>query len=271
MPETGFVIEIIALLLALGAAGGFLSGLLGVGGGGIFVPVLFFTMKAFNVGEAHAMHLAVGTSLAVVFATSSTSALGHYRRGAVDIAILKSWGGFIVAGVAVGALFASSVNGEMLKMIFAAITFVISFHMAFGREQAGAPHALSPALQRGLCSAIGMISSMIGVGGAVLTVPMMSYIGTPMHRTIGTGAALGILISLPGTFGYILAGLKDMAALPHWSLGYVNLLAAALIIPASMMMAPVGVSLSHRLPRQKLRRIFALVLIAVSVKMFMSL
>jgi uncharacterized membrane protein YfcA len=271
MPATASNPEIILLLLCIGTVGGLLSGMLGVGGGILFVPALYFSMSAFGIDAEHAMHLAVGTSLAVVFATGSMSALGHHRRGAVDISIMKSWGMFIVSGVVVGSFFATAVNGEVLKRIFAAVTFILSFYMAFGRERAKAKHNLTEKIQHGICVGIGMVSSMIGVGGAILTVPMMSYIGTPMTRATGTGAALGLLISLPGTIGYMLAGLPHLKELPPFSAGYVNLLAVALIIPASMLMAPVGVKAAHTLPQSMLRRVFAAVMLIVSVRMFMTL
>jgi uncharacterized membrane protein YfcA len=273
MPPSVSVPEILSLLFAIGCVGGFLSGLLGVGGGILFVPALYFSMSALGLDSQHAMHLAVGTSLAVVFATGSVSALGHHRRGGVDVKIMKSWGMFIVGGVVIGSFFATAVNGEVLKRIFAAVTFFLSFYMAFGKERPvdHAKQFLTVKIQHGICVGIGMVSSMIGVGGAILTVPMMSYIGTPMTRAMGTGAALGMLISLPGTIGYMLAGLPHLSELPPYSAGYVNLLAVALIIPASMFMAPVGVKASHGLPHSMLRRIFAAVMLIVSIRMFMTL
>jgi uncharacterized membrane protein YfcA len=175
--------------------------------------------------------------------------------------------------VLVGAFFASSVDGEVLKRIFAGITFLISLYMAFGREKnpGEAVPFLTARAQHALCILIGMVSSMIGVGGAILTVPLMSYSGTPMQRAVGTGAALGMVISLPGALGYIAAGLlHDMQGLPPWSAGYVNFMAAAMIVPTAMLLAPVGVKISHAMPRAMLRRVFAVVLIIVSARMFMS-
>lgn len=264
--------EIVLLLLCIGGVGGFLSGLLGVGGGILFVPALYFSMSAMHIDAQHAMHLAVGTSLAVVFATGSMSALAHHRRGAVDTAIMKSWGVFIIAGVILGSFFATAVNGNILKGIFAGITFILSFYMAFAKERAQAEkHFLTQKIQHGLCVGIGMVSSMIGVGGSIITVPMMSYIGTPTTRAMGTGAALGMLISFPGSISYIIGGMPHVNELPPFSAGYVNLLAVICIIPASMLLAPIGVRASHALPHKVLKRIFAAVMLIVSVKMFMSL
>lgn len=273
MPPDPSPIEVILLLLTIGCAGGFLSGLLGVGGGILFVPALYFAMSALGMDSQHAMHLAVGTSLAVVFATGSISALGHHRRGAVDVTIMRSWGMFIVTGVVIGSVFATAVNGEVLKRIFASVTFILSFYMAFGKERPKEKPGqyLTEKIQHGICVGIGMVSSMIGVGGAILTVPMMSYIGTPMTRATGTGAALGLLISLPGTIGYMLAGLPHLQELPPYSVGYVNFATLIFIIPASMLMAPIGVRTSHTLPHAMLRRVFAAVMLIVSVRMFMTL
>lgn len=271
--DSFLVVEWVLLLFSIGAMGGFLSGLLGVGGGILFVPALFFTLTSLGQGEAHTMHIAVGTSLAIVLATGSTSALAHYRRGAVDMSRVRLWGVYIVGGVLAGSLFASVVNGKILGGIFASITLLISVYMAFGRETppGEAGRHVPVVVQRGICMGIGVLSSMIGVGGAIMTIPLMSYTGMQIQRAIGTGAALGILISLPGALGYAITGLPHLDELPPWSLGYISLPAVLLIIPASMLAAPVGVKASHALPKRVLRRVFAVVLVIVSVRMFMSL
>jgi uncharacterized membrane protein YfcA len=135
IPDTSMIpAELIMLLLAIGCVGGFLSGLLGVGGGVIFVPALFFSLSSLGFSEDHAMHIAVGSSLAVVLATGATSAFGHFRRGALDIATVKAWAPPMVIGVILGAMVASSVKTVVLKEIFAGMTLVISLYMMFARE-----------------------------------------------------------------------------------------------------------------------------------------
>jgi hypothetical protein len=219
------------------------------------------------------MHVAVGTSLAVVFATGSTSAYHHYQRKAVDMAIVRSWGPFIILGVLVGALLASAVDGRVLKEIFVALMPAIAIYMMLAPEKPETEHGhkIPPLLQRIFCAVLGMLSSMIGIAGAILSIPMMAYNGVPMQRAVGTGAVLGIAVALPGMIGYMISGFPHMADLPPLSLGYVNLIALATIIPTSMLLAPAGVRLSHRLPRRVLRRIFAVVLVIVSLRMFMTL
>lgn len=265
------VIELVLLLLAIGAAGGFLSGLLGVGGGILFVPALFFAMSAVGLELEHAMHISVATSLLIVFATGATSAIAHYRRGSVEPALLRDWGPSILFGVVVGSFFASSVDGAVLKSFFAGMTFLICLYMAFGKEKKveARPKFLTLNVQRGICLVIGLASSMIGIGGAIMTVPLMSYSGLAIQRAVGTGAALGTIISLPATLGFMAGGLlHQIDGLPPGSVGYVNFIAAGAIVPTSMLLAPVGVRISHAMPRGMLRRVFAVVLLIVSIRMF---
>lgn len=265
--------DLILLLLAIGCAGGFLSGLLGVGGGIIFVPALFFSLSSLGFSGDHAMHIAIGSSLAVVMATGSMSAFSHYKRGGVDLDILRRWSVPIMIGVILGALVASSVKSVVLKEIFASMTILIAFYMAFSGERGERPplRFLTVPVQKAMAGIIGLVSAMLGVGGAILTVPLMSCIGLPMQRAVGTGAALGVAVSIPGVISYMISGSLAGENLPAWSIGYVNLLTVAMIIPTSMLIAPLGVKLSHNMPRPMLRRVFAAVLVIVSVRMFLSL
>ena len=264
--------ELFALLMLTGAAGGMLSGLLGIGGGVIFVPALFYSFQALGMDETHTMHLAIGTSLAIVLATSASSAFHHHKLRAVDIAIVKSWGPFIVLGVVLGSTLASLVHGHTLKEIFAVLMMLMAVYMLLPKKIAGAARTdLSLFVIQGACTVIGMISAMIGSGGAILNVPMMSYTGVPIRRAVATSAALGLAVALPGMLGYILSGLAHSAELPPLSLGYISLPAVIVIAPMSMLLAPFGVRLSHSLPKKTLRRIFSVMLILVSLHMFFTL
>lgn len=258
-------------LLVIGAVGGFLSGLLGVGGGLIFVPALLFTLTAYHVAPDVAMHVAVATSLALVLVTGATSAFWHHKKGSVDFKILKSWGPAVVLGVAAGTYLASCVNGASLKQVFAAVALLIAAYMAVSKEpQEEKGHRVPVLAQRLVAGSIGGISSLIGVGGAMLSIPFMAYVGVPMRKSVGTGGALAFIIAFPGIFGYILAGLQHPQGLPPYSLGYVNVLALAAIVPVSMILSPFGVHVSHKMSRTTLRRIFAGVLLLVSLRMLTS-
>lgn len=270
-PEIASHAGLILTLLAVGGAGGFLSGLLGVGGGIIFVPALYFTLTTFAPEAGHVMHVAIGTSTALIQATGASSAYWHHRRGSVDFSILKSWTLAVVAGVAVGTCFASAVNGHFLKQLFASLMLLICIYMAVSKEPQTEAHGhrVSKITQRFFAAFVGMIAALLGVGGAILNIPFMTYMGLPMRKAVGTGGALAFVISLPAMIGYIITGLGAQQ-LPPYSLGYVNWLALLIILPVSMVLSPIGVSISHKLPRDTLRRIFSVVLIVVSLRMFMS-
>lgn len=264
--------EIIAVLLAIGGIGGFLSGLLGVGGGVIFVPALFFAMKSYGVDMNVGMHMAVATSLALILVTGATSAFFHHKKGSVDVSLIKAWSPAIALGVAAGTYLAAAVSGAALKQLFSILLLLVCLYMIVSKEpgENSRPHKLSMTVQRGVAALIGGLAALLGVGGAVLTIPFMAYLGVPMRKAVGTGGALAFVIAFPGIFGYIIAGLKHAEGLPPYSLGYVNLFVLAMIAPMAMLLSPAGVHVSHNLPRSALRRIFAGVVILVSLRMFLS-
>lgn len=272
-PDTLLMVQMVALLLTIGAVGGFLSGLLGVGGGILFVPALVFCLSSVGVAAEHAMHVAVGSSLAIICVTGATSALSHWRRGSVDVDMIKLWIMPLMAGVAVGSVFAGFVDSHILRGIFAAVTTFICLYMMFSRQPKSAESCLivPRRIQKVVMAFIGVLASLIGVGGAVMTVPFMHLMGFPMPRAAGTGSALGMFIAIPGALFYMMTGILHHETLPPYSLGYVNLLAVGIIIPVSVLTAPLGVQAAHNLSRDMLRRVFAVVLLIVSVRMFMTL
>lgn len=272
-PDTLLMVQMVALLLAIGAVGGFLSGLLGVGGGILFVPALYFCLSAMGIAAEHAMHVAVGSSLAVICVTGATSAYSHWRRGGVDTDHIKLWFVPLMSGVGVGAIFAGFVDSHILRVVFAAVTTLICLYMMFS-PQPKTPEAcliVPKRIQKMVMAFIGVVASLIGVGGAVMTVPFMHLMGFTMPRAAGTGSALGMIIAVPGTIFYMITGLIHHEGLPPYSFGYVNGLAVGIIIPISVLLAPLGVQAAHSLSRDMLRRVFAVVLLLVSVRMFMTL
>ncbi len=257
-----------ALLLGVGAIAGLTAGLLGVGGGIVIVPVLFHMFASLGIDEAVRMHVAVGTSLATIIATSVKSIGAHRQKGAVDEALLKSWGPAIFVGVLIGTGLAGWVKGPVLTAVFAVVATIVALHMAFGRESWRIAPALPTGVGRhGLAGMIGTISAMMGIGGGTLSVPILSLYGYPIHRAVGTAAAIGFIIGIPGALGFILAGWA-VPNRPPFSLGYINLLAVALILPTSMALAPVGARLAHSMNRTRLRRAFALFLGLTALRMF---
>lgn len=262
----------LALALALsGLVAGFVAGLLGVGGGIVVVPVLFHVFTALGIDESVRMHLAVGTSLATIVPTSLRSTLAHRARNAVDGALLRGWAPYLVAGVIAGSLLASGMGGRGLTLIFAVVALLVAGHFAFGREgwrfAAKPPEGLARA---GLAGGIGFVSTLMGIGGGTLGVPLLTLFGVPIHRAVGTAAGIGLIISVPGTLGFIAAG-WDAPLKPPLSLGYVSVVGFALMTPLMVLAAPWGAALAHRLSRKALGLAFALFLVLTSLRMFASL
>ena len=259
------------LLLAAGAGAGVVAGLLGVGGGIVVVPVLFHLFTQLGIDEAGRMKLAVGTSLATIVVTAWSSASAHWKRGTVDQRFLKEWGPIIFAGVVAGALLASLTRGPLLTGVFATVALVVAAQIAFGRPEWRLGDQLPKGAGRvALGGSIGALSAMMGIGGGTLTVPVLTLFGFPVHRAVGTAAAMGFVIGVPGSLAFMATGM-GVADRPPFSLGYVSLVGLALIAPTSMICAPYGARLAHRLDARPLRRLFAAFLVATSARMFWQL
>lgn len=260
-----------ALLLAAGAVAGITAGLLGVGGGIVIVPVLWHMFEAIGIEESVRMHVAVGTSLATIIATSISSVRAHHKRGAVDFALLKSWGPWIFIGVLAGTAIAGYVRGPVLTAVFATVALVVSLHMGFGRPEWRLAESLpkGPA-KAGLAGVIGAISAMMGIGGGTLSVPILSLFGYPIHRAVGTAAAIGFIIGIPGAIGFVITG-WNVSDRPPLSLGYISLIGFALIFPTSTLLAPVGARMAHGLNTRNLKRVFAVFLGFTALRMFYDL
>ncbi len=258
-------------LLSAGVFAGVIAGLLGVGGGIVSVPVMFHVFTLLGLDKAIVMHLAVGTSLAIIIPTSISSLRSHYRRGAVDMSLLKAWAPAMIVGVALGSLFAGFANADLLIAVFASVALVVAVNMAFGRANWRlGEHMPSGPKTHILAGTIGGLSTMMGIGGGTFGVTVMTLFGYPIHRAVGTAAGFGVLISIPGTVGFIASGL-DVPGRPPFSLGYVNVIGFGLLASASVVSAPVGVWLAHAMKRAVLLRAFALFLFLTSLRMFWSL
>lgn len=265
------ILLLAAGLLVAGVFAGIIAGLLGVGGGIVIVPVLFHAFPMLGVDEAVRMHLAVGTSLATIIPTSLRSVASHNKHGAVDWVLLKEWAVPITIGVLAGSAAANYVSGGFLMLVFAVIALAVALNLAFGKEEwrlgdampgGGAKHAIG--------MSIGGLSTLMGIGGGTFGVTLMTLFNVPIHRAVATAAGLGVIISIPGTIGFISAGIGELGR-PPLSLGYVNLIGFALIVPATVLTTPWGVALAHALPRQTLKRAFAAFLALTSIRMFMDL
>jgi uncharacterized membrane protein YfcA len=258
-------------LLATGLVAGVLAGLLGVGGGIVIVPVLYHLFTLLGVDESVRMHAAVGTSLATIIPTSILSSRAHRKRGSLDMALIKRLMPSVIVGVIVGSVASRFLSGASLTAVFACMALLVALNMAFKRDgfalRDGLPGPVGTAL---LGSGIGGVSTLMGIGGGTLSVPILNALRVPMHTAVGTGAMLGMVISVPGALAFVLNGL-DVPLRPPLSLGYVNLLGMALIVPATMATTGWGATLAHRIDAKRLRQVFAAFLALTAARMFYGL
>lgn len=257
------------MYITLGACAGVLAGLLGVGGGVVIVPVLTFIFTAQQLPETHILHLALGTSLASIIFTSVSSLRAHHLRGAVDWPVVRRITLGIMAGTFAGSWVAAQLSTRFLKGFFVVFLYYVATQMLLNIKPK--PHRQLPGrtAMLGVGGLIGGISSLVGIGGGSMSVPFLVWCNVAIHRAIGTSAAIGFPIALAGAAGYLVNGLSH--PLPPYSLGFIYLPALIGIAAASIITAPLGAKLAHSLPIDKLKKIFALLLIVMGTKMLISL
>lgn len=250
---------LIAELLLLGSFAGFMAGLLGVGGGMLMVPfmTLLLTLKGFPA--ALVVKIAVATSLATILFTSLSSVRAHQARGAVRWPVVRALAPGIVLGGLVGAQIAKALPGQALAALFAAFVGYSATRMLIDRKPQPTRQLPGAAGLFGTGGVIGAVSSLVGAGGAFMSVPFMTRCNVPIHHAVGTSAALGFPIALAGTAGYVIAG-WGLQGLPAGTLGFIYLPALAVISVASVLTAPLGARTAHALDRRQLQRVFALLL-----------
>lgn len=264
-----FLSEYGVLLLALAGAGlfaGLVAGLFGIGGGVVIVPTLFFLLS--NMGYAEtAMHVAVATSLGTIVITSIQSAMAHNRHGAVDWAIIRGWAPWIMVGSVIGILLAGYMSKQVMLGVFGTILVLFAAQFYFGRPSWKLAEEMPKGLPRvGLAGSAGIISSIMGIGGGTIGVTLMTVCGTTIHRAVGTASGWGVAVGLPGAIAAIIVG-WGRDGLPPLSAGFVNVPAFILISLATMVMAPLGAGLAHKLDATRLRKLFGILLAIVSVRM----
>ncbi|MEQ1489872.1 MAG: sulfite exporter TauE/SafE family protein [Terricaulis sp.] len=254
-------------LIVAGLAAGFVGGLFGIGGGIVIVPALYFVFTALGIDEAVRMHVAVGTSLSTIIATSWRSLSAHTKAGAVDFTVLRSWTPWISLGAALGAAAAGFANTEALLLIFGGGLLLIAAQMALAnpnwRLVAELPSGIARAL---IAGALGLLSAMMGIGGGAIGVTVMTLCGRPIHQAVATASGFGAAIAIPAAIGYAIVG-WGRVGLPPWSVGFVNLPGFVFLALLTTITAPLGARLAHRLPQLALKRAFALVLAILAVNM----
>jgi uncharacterized membrane protein YfcA len=257
---------VILSLIGTGVFAGLLAGLLGVGGGIVIVPVLFFLFQALGVSAESAMVIATATSLATIVPTSISSIRAHHSKGNVDFALLKAWAVFILMGVLAGSYLVTVLDANFLTLMFGVIATLSAINMLIGKKDAlfnGLPGRVGQSI---MAACIGFFSSMVGIGGGTLTVPTLTFCNYPAHKAVGTAAAVGLIISLPAAITLLFVGTTPVDA-PFATYGYVNLLGFACIVPLTVIFAPIGAGIANKLDAGLLKKIFAVVLIITGLRM----
>ena len=257
-------------VLALAATGifaGTLAGLLGVGGGIVIVPVLFFLFQSFGVSADSAMLVATATSLATMIPTSLSSIRAHRQKNNVDVALLQRWSPFIISGVLAGSWLVTRIDGKWLTLLFGVIALLSALNMLLRTGKAALFSQLpGPSAQCVMGSGIGFFSSMVGIGGGTISVPLLTLYNYPAHKAVGTASAIGLLIALPGALTLLVFGNTPNDA-PVGTVGLVNLLGFGCIVPLTVLFAPIGAAMAARLDGAKLKKIFAIVLLCTGGRM----
>jgi uncharacterized membrane protein YfcA len=256
--------------LAIGLLAGFLAGLLGIGGGALIVPMLVFVFTAQRFAPEHLLHVALGTSMASIVFTSLSSMRAHHAHGAVDWRIARALAPGLLAGSFGAALLAGLIPTRPLAMLFTALVVFVGTQLLLDLEPRNARELPGPAGLFLAGAVIGGVSSLAAAGGAFLAIPFLAWCNVPLRRAIGTASATGFPIAVAGSAGYVVQG-WHAPGLPEASLGYVYLPALGLVVVMSMLAAPFGARLAHRLPVRRLRMVFALMFYALAARMLATL
>ena len=259
------------LLIIAGACSGMLAGLFGVGGGTVVVPVLYEVFGLYGVPDEIRMPLCIGTSLAVIVPTSLASFAGHYKTGAVDVAVLRIWIAPIIVGVLAGTVIAAFATPVVFKAVFVAVCLFLAVRLLVARDTWRLGEKLPGAVSlTGYGLTIGSSSSLMGIGGGLLANLVLSLYAMPVHAAIATASGVGLLVSVPAAFGYVIAGWNH-AGLPPLSLGYVSIIGFALLTPLSLMTVRYGVRIAHRLNKRQMEVALSIYLLLVSLRFIASM
>ena len=245
---------------------GFFAGLFGIGGGLISVPFLYYLFSSFGVDASYIMHLAIGTSFSIIVPTSIVSVMTHHKFKAVDFSVVKSYGGFVVIGVIFGAIFAASIDTKPLVLFFSIVVFILAFYLLYLKEKETnikLKMRISSKIFFGFLS--GFISALMGIGGAVMNVPILKFFGYSINNAIGSSAAIGFLIALFGAVGFLITGSYLDVKLPL-SVGFLNIPSFLIFIPITTFMASIGARTVHKIDKQRISKYFGIFLLIIGLK-----
>ncbi len=267
MPDVLLLVQMLALLVVIGAFAGVLAGLLGVGGGIVLVPAFFYTFQTLGYGGEQLMQMCLATSLATIIVTSLRSVASHHQQGAVNWQILRGWGPGIALGALAGVLVAASLRSASLQALFGIVGVLIGLYLGLGRADWRLGEVMPRGLRRAaLAPVVGFMSVLMGIGGGSFGVPLMSLYGTPIHRAVATAAGFGVIIAVPSVLGFLMVPI-EAGYRPPLTIGSVNLVAFGVVIAMTLITAPLGVRLAHAMDPKPLRRVFGVFLTLVALNM----
>ncbi|MDA7557229.1 sulfite exporter TauE/SafE family protein [Candidatus Pelagibacter sp.] len=247
---------------------GFVAGLFGIGGGLITVPFLYYIFSKLGIDPAYLMHLAVGTSFAIIIPTSTVSVLTHHKFKAVDFDIVKSYGIFVVLGVIFGTIFAASLKTKSLVLFFSIVILFLGIYLLLLKEkEKNIIIKIKLHLKIILGFIVGFVSAPMGIGGAVMNVPILKFFGYSINKAIGSAAAVGFLIALFGAIGFLISGSYLKTNLPL-SIGFLNIPAFLIFIPITTFMARIGAKTVHKIDKNKISKFFGIFLLLIATKFF---
>ena len=261
--ETNHILFFGIIILLTAITAGFFAGLFGIGGGLITVPILFFVFETLNIEKQYLMHLAVGTSFSIIIPTSIVSVLTHRKHKSVDFNIIKTYGVFVISGVLIGTIFAALMKTKSLIIFFSIIVYFLGTYLLLLQEKVREikkNFGLYPKTILGFVS--GFISAPMGIGGAIMNVPILRYFGYPINIAIGSAAAVGFIIALFGAIGFLVSGSFLRANLP-FSVGFVNIPAFLIFVPVTTFMARIGANSAHKMNKTKLQKLFGIFLYVI--------
>ena len=260
---TDQILLFLSIMSVTALVAGFFAGFFGIGGGIITVPCLFYIFGANEIDKSFLMHLAVGTSFAIMIPTAIMSVYTHYKHKAVDFNVLKTYGIFVVIGVAIGSLIAAYLNTKSLILFFSIALYILALNLFFLKEKTKFKLKFSLIQRSTLGFIVGFVSSLMGIGGAIMNVPILKFVGYTINKSIGTAASIGFLISLTGSAGFFLTGILTKTSLPL-SIGFINIPAFLIFIPLTMYMAKVGATLVHKMNRNVITKLFGFFLVIIA-------
>jgi uncharacterized membrane protein YfcA len=268
----GELILLAGAIVLGGIVTGLLSGVFGIGGGAVIVPVLYEIFRVLGVSEDVRIQLCVGTALAIIAPTSLRSFLAHRAKGNLPIEILRIWALPIVAGVAMGGVIAAFAPGWVFNLVFVVMALFIGAKMLFAREDWRLGSDLpGRAAMRAYGFFIGLYSSLMGVGGGAYATLILTLYGKSIHVAVGISAGVGVLISFAGAISFMLAGLPHQGLMPPFSVGFVSFVGVILMAPISASVAPYGARLAHALPKRKLEIAFGCFMLLVAARFLLAL